>query len=81
MKYILIICIIFSIPASAQTGKPKLDTLQNRQVIFTDETGVKYEVFRSANGYSSIIKEGKLVKLFRREKAFKTGASEFVKNN
>lgn len=76
MKRILLISLLFiSISSFGQDVKARLDTLNGR-VTLTDEMGVKYEVFRSENGYSSIIKEGKQVKIFRREKAVKPRASE-----
>ena len=85
MKCFLILSILFlSLSASAQKEKevkPRLDTLITGKVLFTDEKGIQYETFRSDNGYTSIIKNGKQIKLFRREPKRMPGAAEFAKSN
>ena len=78
MKKLLLISLLFiSISTMAQRLAPRLDTL-NGKVIFTDENGIKYDVFKSAGGKSCIIKDGIQIALFRREPKVKP---ETAKNN
>ena len=71
---IILACIAmcFAGCVQAQKIKPRLDTVQNK-VIFTDETGVKYEVRRSEKNNRSYItkkdEKGKefIVFLFRKK--------------
>jgi hypothetical protein len=82
-KLSVLTAILFSLSAAAQKQevKPQLDTLITGKVIFTDEKGVKYDVFRSNNGYSSIIINGKQRRIMQKETPLKPGAAEFAKSN
>ena len=80
-KLLTIIPLLFSLSMIGQRLAPRLDTTITGKVIFTDEKGIQYDVFRSDGGKSSIIKNGKQIALFRREPKVKLGASEFAKSN
>jgi hypothetical protein len=81
MKSLLLLPLFFALNAAAQKKEkvtPRFDTLAAHKVIFTDEWGIKYETFRSQNGYTSIVKDGKQRRLIQDEKPLKPGAEEFA---
>ena len=71
IKVSLIALMLFMCFADTCNGqvKPRLDTVQSK-VIFTDEKGIQYDVFKSdKTGKSYIVKNGSKLFLFRRERS------------
>ena len=65
MKKFLIALMLLNV-AFAQT-KPRLDTIAG-VVTLTDKDGITYNVCRENGGKSYIVKDGKKIFIFRREK-------------